>query len=583
MSLGTKSLDVLLWVIVYVPLIISTLWIIFAFIYYKNYVKVFAFIKRLLGYTFTFIQNIGRIIYNNIFLSLAVTVFASTLIGLYFVIKTGLPHWAGSVGQWFLPVLLAILAIGSVIGIFVIFNRDNTNLFPPFPQGNRWGDVLLQMSWLGGRINKYLLFSIVAGLGIALVLGLIYGFTSMQHTAMGILFNIGMVMLGLAVLFGAYSIISKNSSVRHWIDNNIVFNALYHLIFIIPCSFWFLTKFLYKEFATTPQFAYILLGLQIIFLTGFFLIPVITKELYTFSYGKNITKKNLEDSINTLIQSRDNYMASNSRLKSEIYVNWDKIIKQNLNNKPDELKKHLLMLGYNNDIKKTLDNLTLDKITKYIHATLPKILNNQSYITDTDYKIKQKQNELKNLKSRETGKTLLNNPVPTNVEKTIGTYQNLVDKNATEFNYNYAIGCWVFIHNYGTNLSPAYVVDTPLLNYGYRPAILWNGKSRELKIKIRDGDNNIRTVFKTDKIPLQKWVNIVVNYNGGTLDVFIDKTLVASVDNIIPSMSYDKIIIGKDKGISGGICNVTYYKNVLTKNQIELYYNLLKNKNPPIV
>ena len=57
----------------------------------------------------------------------------------------------------------------------------------------------------------------------------------------------------------------------------------------------------------------------------------------------------------------------------------------------------------------------------------------------------------------------------------------------------------------------------------------------------------------------------------------------ASENNIIPYMAYDKIVVGADNGISGGICNVTYYDNVLTKNQIDIYYNLLKNKNPPIV
>ena len=114
-------------------------------------------------------------------------------------------------------------------------------------------------------------------------------------------------------------------------------------------------------------------------------------------------------------------------------------------------------------------------------------------------------------------------------------------------------------------------MDTPLLNYGNKPSIMYNGKTKELKIKMKNIHNEVVTVFKTDKIPLQRWINIVINYNGGTLDVFIDKKLVASVRNIIPYMTYDKVVIGKDKGISGGICNVTYWSNVLTKNQIDIY------------
>jgi hypothetical protein len=132
-------------------------------------------------------------------------------------------------------------------------------------------------------------------------------------------------------------------------------------------------------------------------------------------------------------------------------------------------------------------------------------------------------------------------------------------------------------------MSPSYVVDTPLLSYGNRPSVTWNGKSNLLKVKMRDANNNIQTIYKTGKIPLQKWINIVVNYNGGTLDVFIDNKLVASKGNIVPYMAYDTIVAGADKGISGGICNVNYYNNILTKNQIDIYYNLLKGKNPPIV
>ena len=277
------------------------------------------------------------------------------------------------------------------------------------------------------------------------------------------------------------------------------------------------------------------------------------------------------------------YETRNTNLKGQYYLNWDKIIRENLNNKPDELKNHLLVLGYSDDVKTTRNGIILKDITTYIKTKVPIILANQAYISNTEYKITQKEKEKNSVVEATTGKILLEKPIYLDQKKTIGTYENMVDKNTTNFNYNYALSSWIFLHNNGTNQSVAYVQDTPLLNYGNRPVIMWNGKQNTLKVKMIDVNKKLKTIYKTETIPLQRWINIVINYNGGTLDVFIDKTLVASVRNIIPYMSYDTVTTGANNGISGGICNVVYYSNNLTKNQIEIYYDLLKNKNPPVI
>jgi hypothetical protein len=47
-------------------------------------------------------------------------------------------------------------------------------------------------------------------------------------------------------------------------------------------------------------------------------------------------------------------------------------------------------------------------------------------------------------------------------------------------------------------------------------------------------------------------------------------------------MSFDQITSGQTNGIQGGICNVKYYKRVLTISEIHQIYNSVKNKDPPI-
>ena len=82
---------------------------------------------------------------------------------------------------------------------------------------------------------------------------------------------------------------------------------------------------------------------------------------------------------------------------------------------------------------------------------------------------------------------------------------------------------------------------------------------------------------------MQKWNNIVVNFIDGTYDIFVNGEMVNSFQGDMEEFNYSNIKIGEDNGVSGGIANVVYYKNYLTKNKILSNYNLLKNKSPPIV
>ena len=81
-------------------------------------------------------------------------------------------------------------------------------------------------------------------------------------------------------------------------------------------------------------------------------------------------------------------------------------------------------------------------------------------------------------------------------------------------------------------------------------------------------------------------VNLVINYVNGVLDIFIDAKLVGSYPQTIPYNHSDYISIGDGShgnGLNGGICNVVFFNNRLRKKRIELNYEYLKNKNPPIL
>jgi hypothetical protein len=195
--------------------------------------------------------------------------------------------------------------------------------------------------------------------------------------------------------------------------------------------------------------------------------------------------------------------------------------------------------------------------------------------------------------SSQGGNQLVNKPVYTNSQYVLGTYEQL--NGSDKFDYQYAISFWVFIDAVPPNMNPSYEKYTSLLNFGGKPNILYNGSKNTLMITMEQkdldkntsnkltnfDDNGNRIIYKNTNVLLQKWNNIIINYNGGVLDVFLNGELVKSDVGVVPYYTIDNLTIGENDGISGGISNVIYFKHALTASNVYYLYNTVKNKTPP--
>jgi hypothetical protein len=94
-------------------------------------------------------------------------------------------------------------------------------------------------------------------------------------------------------------------------------------------------------------------------------------------------------------------------------------------------------------------------------------------------------------------------------------------------------------------------------------------------------DNDNRIIYVNKKLLLQKWNNIIINYNGGTLDIFLNGELVKSSIEVAPYYTFDNLTIGENDGIKGGICNVVYFRHALNSQNIHYLYNTVKDRNTP--
>ena len=210
---------------------------------------------------------------------------------------------------------------------------------------------------------------------------------------------------------------------------------------------------------------------------------------------------------------------------------------------------------------------------------------------------------------KQGGNILIERPIYLNNEITLGTYSNLnanangifsnfssnskVYEKLPPINYNYAISFWIFLDAFGPSINSSYNKYTSILNYGGNPNIKYNAKentliitmkkngimpTRESNFRKNNEDNEEEIVYKRENMLLQKWTHVIINYNGGTLDIFIDGELVKSQGEVIPYMNTDTLVVGTNNGLNSGICNLVYFSKNLNSTQIYNLYNFQKKQ-----
>ena len=184
--------------------------------------------------------------------------------------------------------------------------------------------------------------------------------------------------------------------------------------------------------------------------------------------------------------------------------------------------------------------------------------------------------------------------------------------------YEYSISGWFILNNNVTTKN----TDLDIFNFGNVPRLTYNPSKNELRIlcdaldtsgtqlksyevynsrknyKAFIGGGNDTEDTKTQlkmliddedldaDIPLQRWNYFVINYNGKTMDFFLNNKLVNRSDFLMPDIQLAPITVGgpeKEKGLNGSICNFAFHKYPLTKEQIRWTYNMLKTQNPPMI
>jgi hypothetical protein len=179
------------------------------------------------------------------------------------------------------------------------------------------------------------------------------------------------------------------------------------------------------------------------------------------------------------------------------------------------------------------------------------------------------------------GKTVISEPMLIKHKENLISYSLLNDAKPDEIvNNKFSISMWVYVVPVPPTTYP-YNSDATIFEYGnYHPRLVFNGSTNKFKSFVSESNS-----YEFD-MPLQAWNHVVYNYTKSSVDLFVNGQLVSTANHRNQNeeaLSIDDIIsIGQDDGLSGGICNIVYYKTPLFQYEIQNIYNLNKNKDPPL-
>jgi len=469
---------------------------------------------------------------------------------------------------------LTVLGIVSVLGIDK-FEESKKN---PFPYT---GTTRAKTSWLFNESASYLKHIIGAGLILGISAIILYLFST------NVLFTIAgtqMLMITFSILLMSlgYYLLKKNKVVNNTLKNNKGLGNLFYILFIIPCLFHDTVKFIYNQFRHTPKMVYLVFIIELVIVLSYVLFPMIYKFIYTdikdVKDHKLLLKKELES-----IRTEKYFINRNIKKKKKKILKMNDKIKENNIKEILNPENEYYEPSNEEDLKIYLTNLEITEqtdIIKVIQEEIPKIKKLTEKLENNSEKIKEME-KFKKGNKEVSASILLRKPIYLEKEtKIFGKAKS--ESEYYHYNHNFAINCWVFLRG---NQSPSNKFKN-ILKFNENSAISYNAYNNKLKITMNDIDyGNNRIVDKKEYIyknfPLQKWANIVLNYDSGILDIFINSKLVSTIDGVLDKINSKEMTVGGN--VKGGICNVVYFPNSISKERIDLNYRMLRNKNPPIV
>jgi hypothetical protein len=383
-------------------------------------------------------------------------------------------------------------------------------------------DAKIEIKFVWQMLKNVIFFIVLVGLTKSLIAQV----ASMDITRFVLMFiNVFIVVGFMSLVYFGYKGLKKPSLEK----KKSIFDLLYKIVLFLPCLLIMMAEYFQKQFKVTTNIVWTIIVMEIIFLILYFVVPVGLKKLF------------IESNNGTLLQ------------KTPLPLN------------------QMHTVG---------DFETMHGKDKHKNGMKDKDKYKYKYDDGSD-------------------KMLLETKRIT-VEKAPGTdspffsfdsIESTPDELMTKRNnhhFNYSISFWFNLHTQPLNTSASYARYTPILSYGKKPVIEFNATEQILRVQsetaAENDVNTLKTICEVKDVMYQKWNYMVINSDGGTMDIFLNGDLVGTKGNIAPYMSFNQITLGQDHGLNGSICNVIYYgDHLLTKTTIISTYKYLRGREIPVI
>ena len=354
------------------------------------------------------------------------------------------------------------------------------------------------------------------------------------------------------------------------------------LIMYLPCLLIDIVEYAKYELNLTTKPVWILLGIEAIFVGLWMIIPYMFDKISSYGGLKllnkpvYLTREYTIGNFNQLHKTQNDEADADTKNIDQLYSDYkNETIKKDMNN------TYTTGTETKNVYEWRYIEPTADASNGWIKMLISKPIN------------------VNEMNDEYTDPNMPSNPMLAKIYKQIkdipwikmklNVHPQYTDTDTQRFRYKYGLTGWFYINPQPTNTRAAYTKYTNILKYGNKVIVEYNAKLGNLRItgsvasSKEEMKNENVIIYETTEVLYQKWNNIVVNYDNGFIDVFLNGDLVGSISGVAPYMSFDNIIVGEAKGLQGAICNVTYYSKPLKKDDIVLNYKTLRDKKVPYI